>query len=177
MELPFIMMQHLTRQFLLAFSPSRKQKRSTASRPSTPRRATSAPQAGTPPRPRRGRGVQQQTSDRDTAQAMGTLHPSAKTVPLQVPPPNPAVENSHRGGAAKVQPSNVVLPRLSIRGRELTISAGPEWHADEHTKIDVLTVCADVLKIYEDMLPMGPICGKPVVGLLLISLSSRHVQP
>ena len=108
---------------------------------------------------------------------MGTLHPSAAVRPQPVPQvPVVPDSNSHRG-AAKVQPSSVVLPRLSIRGRELTISAGPEWHADEHTKIDVLTVCADVLKIYEDMLPMGPICGKPVVGLLLISLSSRHVQP
>ena len=95
---------------------------------------------------------------------MGTLHPSSAVQPQPVPQPG-GDPNRHPSGAAKgaqVQPAQPVLPRLSIRANELTISAGKEWHADEHTKIDVLTVCADVLKIYEDMLPMGPICGGPV---------------
>ena len=98
---------------------------------------------------------------------MGTLHPSARTHPA--PKPAQPATGAQRGGSkaqAQVQPS-AILPRLSIRGRELTISAGVEWHADEHTKIDVLTVCADVLKIYEDMLPMGPICGGSVTRAVL----------
>ena len=99
---------------------------------------------------------------------MGTLHPSARTHPA--PKPARPATGAQPGGSkqAQVQPSAPVLPRLSIRGRELTISAGVEWHADEHTKIDVLTVCADVLKIYEDMLPMGPICGGSVTTAVLL---------
>ena len=105
--------------------------------------------------------------------------------PLATGPPATGAQRGGSKAQAQVQPS-AILPRLSIRGRELTISAGVEWHADEHTKIDVLTVCADVLKIYEDMLPMGPICGGSVTravfllrcyvcpdGVIVVSFSSR----